>query len=229
MKEKKLSILVVDHFPLLAQALSKEFKSAENTEVEVAVHGQQALNLLMQNQYDITFLDVDLPTPNAWDILETLIEKDRKGSTKVVVVSSEANFDDLIRNYSEISGYMLKNASVIEWRTALVQLRKGERYYTNEIFPEVIQRLNAKNQDVDNPMRQITPQEFKVLKHVCRQMSSEEIANEMNLSINTIIRHRHSLKNKVGVKNSIGLALFALQNKIMKMEEMNYKQYQNGV
>ena len=59
-----------------------------------------------------------------------------------------------------------------------------------------------------------------VLQLICRQMSGPEIAKKMKLNIRTVEDYRLSIKKKLGVKNMVGVALYALVNEMVDIREL---------
>lgn len=63
----------------------------------------------------------------------------------------------------------------------------------------------------------ITSRETEIIKLICDQYSSEEIADKLCLSAKTVKRHRQIMFDKTGVKNVVGLVLFAIKNNIYSL------------
>jgi DNA-binding CsgD family transcriptional regulator len=63
----------------------------------------------------------------------------------------------------------------------------------------------------------ITPRETEVLKLICAEYTSAEIAEKLFISESTVNGHRNNLLLKIGCKNTAGLVLFAIRNKIFSI------------
>ena len=61
----------------------------------------------------------------------------------------------------------------------------------------------------------LTEQEKKVLAHVTNELSTAEIAEKMNISPHTVESYRKKLLKKLNVKNSVGLAMYAIKNRLV--------------
>jgi DNA-binding CsgD family transcriptional regulator len=61
----------------------------------------------------------------------------------------------------------------------------------------------------------LTERELEVLTLITKQYSSIEIADFLNISVNTVETHRKSLLRKINVKNAVGLAMYAVKNNIV--------------
>ena len=61
----------------------------------------------------------------------------------------------------------------------------------------------------------LTTREIEVLKLISQEYSSPEIARILNISQSTVDTYRKNLLKKTNVKNSVGLAMYAVKNKIV--------------
>jgi DNA-binding CsgD family transcriptional regulator len=62
-----------------------------------------------------------------------------------------------------------------------------------------------------------TASEIQIIKGICQQLTSEEISVRLGLSRRTVEDYRRNIQAKMGVKNSVGLALFAVRKGIVKL------------
>ena len=60
-----------------------------------------------------------------------------------------------------------------------------------------------------------------ILELICKQYSSAEIGEMLSLSTRTVDGHRNNLLLKTNSKNMAGLVIFAIQNKIINLEDSN--------
>lgn len=65
---------------------------------------------------------------------------------------------------------------------------------------------------------ELTLREIDVLRCVARGMLNKEIADELNISINTVLSHRKNIVAKLGIKTVSGLSLYAVMNGIVDRE-----------
>lgn len=64
---------------------------------------------------------------------------------------------------------------------------------------------------------ELTPIELKIMKLICRQKSSGEIADELGYSKRTIEGYRETLLRKTGSATVVGIVLYAVRNGIHKI------------
>ena len=72
-----------------------------------------------------------------------------------------------------------------------------------------------KNDDVE-----LSKREIDVLIAVAKGLMNKEIADQMNLSIHTVISHRKNITRKTGIKSVSGLTVYALLNNLIDETEV---------
>jgi len=64
------------------------------------------------------------------------------------------------------------------------------------------------------PKPELSQKEIDVIQLVCEEMTNKEIADRLNLSIRTIEGYRDRILEKIGARNSAGIVVYAIRNKI---------------
>jgi DNA-binding CsgD family transcriptional regulator len=62
---------------------------------------------------------------------------------------------------------------------------------------------------------QLTPREIEVVRLVAQDLADKEIADRMNISINTVAIHRTHIEHKIGAHSKVGIAVFAVEHHIL--------------
>lgn len=85
---------------------------------------------------------------------------------------------------------------------------------------ETLKRLTAL--PAISPSRsELTQREQEIVKCVVRGMSNKEIANRINLSVNTVMTHRRNIAAKLQIHSPAGLTIYALVSKLVKLDEIS--------
>ena len=66
----------------------------------------------------------------------------------------------------------------------------------------------------------LSDRETEVLQLLARGLSNKEIADKLNISINTAITHRKNIRQKTGIKTVSGLTIYAVTNKLVTLENL---------
>ena len=99
-------------------------------------------------------------------------------------------------------------------------MANDEQYFTDDIKEKMMQTLlnrpiKEKGSQDGVLITSLTKREREILKYVAQQYSTREIADELHISESTVETHRKNLMQKLKVKNSVGLAIFALKNEVI--------------
>lgn len=91
---------------------------------------------------------------------------------------------------------------------------------SGESIAEQIKNLSNSeihNNDVEH--EQLSEREIEVLKLIVKGFSNKEVADNLNISIHTVISHRKNISQKTGIKSQSGLTIYAISNKIILIED----------
>ena len=67
---------------------------------------------------------------------------------------------------------------------------------------------------------EFTETERGIMKAICKQMTTKEIAYQLHLSEKTIEQYSKKIKEKIDAKNLVGIALYAIKNKIVGLKDI---------
>ena len=89
----------------------------------------------------------------------------------------------------------------------------GEDYYSKNVENSIINLIHSKNSSDDYKKTiYFNEKELQLIKYLCEELNSEEIAKTMFLSKKTIDGLRLKIKNELNVRNSIGIVKYAIKN-----------------
>jgi DNA-binding CsgD family transcriptional regulator len=90
---------------------------------------------------------------------------------------------------------------------------------------EIMSIINAsidteKDKQEDIKTESLSERETHVLKLLVTGFSAKEIADRLNISVNTVISHRKNISQKTGIKSLAGLTIYAVTNKVISMSSL---------
>ena len=109
-------------------------------------------------------------------------------------------------------GYVLKKAKKAELEKAILTVAKGEKYFAEEI----LQILQIPEPIQENLPLGLTLREIEILTFIAKEYSSQQIAKELMISINTVESHRKHIYQKLNLKNLAGAIRFALNYRLIE-------------
>ena len=99
--------------------------------------------------------------------------------------------------------------------TAIESVDNSGVYFTQTDQEMLKQYMNSRSKKITlNTNENLSAREIEVLKLICSEHTNQEIADRLFLSKRTIESHRQRILEKVGAKNTVGLVVYAIANKI---------------
>lgn len=206
---KDLKIYLVDDHSLFREGLHFLLSNSEYvSEIHEAANGKEFLTGLKTFHPDIVLMDIDMPLMNG--VEATLEAIQNNADLKVIALSmySDENF------YTEMieagaKGFLLKNSRFNDVQTAIMEVYKGNNYFSPEILSLIIRGLNRKS--IAPISKDLTKRELEVLLNICQGLSNQEIAEQLYISKRTVDKHRENILLKTQSKNTAELVVYAIK------------------
>ncbi|MDG1422698.1 MAG: response regulator transcription factor [Flavobacteriaceae bacterium] len=218
--KNKIRVHIADDHKILIEGIIAVINTEKSIEVEgYSLTGKQVIEWIESNSADILILDINMPEYDGIEVLKFF--KQKKITQKVIILSS---YDDvkLVQEMINLgaNGFLSKNSAGLHIIEAINAVYHGEQYFSDTIKNNLIKLYTGKNitsgkRPESTILNSLTPRELEVLKLITDEYSSPEIAGILNISQSTVDTYRKSLLKKTNVKNSIGLAMYAVKNNII--------------
>lgn len=86
---------------------------------------------------------------------------------------------------------------------------------------EIVYIDKAPNDTLEKEMPDVlSDREKDILIHVAKGLSNKEIADALCLSVHTVATHRRNIANKLQIHSSVGLAIYAIANKLVDLQDI---------
>jgi DNA-binding NarL/FixJ family response regulator len=185
--------------------------------VAEADNGMQLLTLLKHVQPDVILLDIQMPI---MDGITTLPEIKKLYPEVKVVMLTMHNDHSMISKLMELgaNAYLTKNSDSEVIYEAVKTVFQQEYYFNTLTNKALIDGLRVKRQ-TENALptdAKLTDKEVTILKLMCEEKSTKEIADMVDLSPRTVEAIRDKLKTKTGAKSMAGLVMFAVKTGIIE-------------
>ena len=218
--KNKISVHIADDHKILIEGIIAVINTDEFIEVEgYSLTGKQVIEWIKSNSADILILDINMPEYDGIEVLKFF--KQKKITQKVIILSS---YDDvkLVQEMINLgaNGFLSKYSAGLHIIEAINAVYHGDQYFSDAIKNNLIKLYTGENittgkRPESTILNSLTPRELEVLKLITNEHSSLEIAGILNISQSTVDTYRKSLLKKTNVKNSIGLAMYAVKNNII--------------
>lgn len=221
MKTKIIRVHIADDHQILIDGIVAVLKKEEDIEVVGhSLNGQQVLDWFSVNEADLLVLDINMPEVDGIEVLKKFQEIGKNIS--IIVLSS---YDDvkLVKEVIKMGadGFLAKKCAGENITQAIRTVSKGEQYFSESVQKDMLALISGKKakkvpQNQDGIfVSSLTDRELEVLKLISYELNSREIADKLNISTSTVDTYRKNLLKKLKVKNSVGLAMYAVKNKIV--------------
>lgn len=216
-----LKIVLADDEPLFRNGIA--FLLQREPDIEVvfeASNGVEVLSYLSgaDQQPDIIIMDLKMPGLNGVETTKAVCEQ--YPEIRIIALTSY-NTKLFIANMinTGAASYLVKNTTPKELLKTIREVA-SKGYYYDELVLEVIKEdlHTLKKSSFDN--WELTSREKEIIKLICMQLSTKEIAEKLFINHRTVEGHRNNLLLKTQSKNMAGLVVFALQNDILKLEDL---------
>lgn len=138
-----------------------------------------------------------------------------------VVVLTSSPINESIRQMVELGalGHVTKFAGAEEVHEAIQAVYKREPYFCLECAQRFSEMISRKDPEPAHQLQVFSEREREIIRMICQEFTSKEIAGVLNLSKRTIEGHRSRIMNKTGAKSTAGIIIYAVEHKIYQCME----------
>jgi NarL family two-component system response regulator LiaR len=204
-KSDNIRILIVDDHPIVRQGLA-ELLIPRNGMMVVgeAENGRQAVEMTQQLKPDLILMDMIMPELNGAEA--TALIKEIDPGARILFLTSFGN-EDILEDALQAGaqGFLLKDSPPDDLLQAIRTVYQGQLI----LPPQLALKLINKPDPEGELKADLTDREREVMSAVKRGMSNKEIAEQLNISINTVRSHIRNLLRKLDLTNRTQLAIYA--------------------
>lgn len=204
-------IILVDDHTMFLNGLESILKNMKDVAL-TATYTDPAVLLenLEKDAPDLVITDISMPGINGITLMKKLRNLNPAIQIMVLSMHNEAAMVKTVLKENP-QGYLLKNTDQEELFLAITTIREGNRYYSPSVQAVLIDDI----QGVAAPQASIIPvlsqREKDVLLLIVQECTTQEIADRLFLSGNTVETYRQNLLRKLDAKNSAGIVAKAYQ------------------
>jgi len=199
--------LIVDDCAPLRMGTRRILEQAEKIRViGEAGNGSLALALIARTQPDVVLLDVRLPDLCGMEVAAMAREQ---GYTARILAYTSHQDDEYVRGMmaSGVLGYVLKEESPEKIIEAVLTVGRSGRWFSRAVLERIAEwRINPP------ASLEFTVMEERVLRLLTRDLTNQEIADELCLEETTVRFHLRNIFAKLRVKTRAGAAVWAVRN-----------------
>src|SRR4051795_6251665 len=201
---RRLRVILADDDPLVRRVLREALQDAGLTVIAEAATGRETVELALHYRPDV--LVVDLVMPDG-DGLQAIRRIKTAGVTDIlmVVLTSSANDDEAVAALrAGAVGFLTKDVALDGLGRVLQGVMEGEAAVSRRLSRVVIDRLRSAPESRVGlrPVRsRLSPREWEVLDMMCEEKSTDEMADILVLSVETVRSHIKHILSKLDVRS----------------------------
>jgi two-component system invasion response regulator UvrY len=203
----EIGILLVDDHPVVREGyrrlLERQPGLRISAEAEDAASAYQAYRRVSP---DVVIMDLSLPGAGGLEAMRHIRQWDRAARILVFTMHGGAAFA-LKAFEAGAVGYITKSSAPAELVRAVATVAKGGRALSEDIAREIAaERLSNRATLVDD----LAPRETEILRLVASGLTTEQIAESLNLSPKTVQNYHYQIKSKIGARTDAHLVWLAI-------------------
>jgi DNA-binding NarL/FixJ family response regulator len=213
-----IRIGIVDDDLLMAELLGDYFLRSGGFGVTLqAISGKAFLTMFKARckPPDVLLINLRMADGSGLEVLQTMLKLPH---TMKIVVLSSAYRPEFVGQLLSLgaSSYTSKTIIGQQLRDIVEEVYAVGHYWTAEQMRYLRLQISPSAPKLHLPTQNgLSSREIEVLKLLCQQLTTREIADRMSVSVKTVETHKANLLVKTALRNSVGLVVYAIQNGIV--------------
>jgi len=200
---RPIEIVLAEKNPLLQTSLVKLFSEDDRfCLIAVAADGERFLSTMERLAFDVGVIGWEMPYLDGRGVLQAL--RNRPDAPRVIVYTGSQN-PDVARQAMALgaAGFCSKNEPPSQLMETITAVAGGRM-----VFPFIdVARLAA------DPFAGLTPREREMLSALAGGLTNQQMAVQLEISLNTVKFHLKNLYDKLGVSNRAQAVAFYLKGR----------------
>ena len=210
-----IRILIADDHAIVREGLKQIV--AEETDMKVSGevgNAAELIELVEKSKYDIVILDINMPGRSGLDALKDL--KKIKPELPVLILSMFSEDQYGLRAIKAgASGYLKKVSAPTELVIAIRKIVSGSKYINQQLADKLASDYSEKNKQ--SLHSNLSDREYQIMCLIASGRTTEEIANDLSIGIQTVYTYRNRILEKMNLKSNVELTQYVIQNKLIEI------------
>ena len=209
-----IKVLIADDHALFREGLKKVI--GQHSDIEVlgeASNGQEALEKVWKEDFDVLLLDISMPGRSGIDILKEIKNAKHQPKPKILMLSMHPEEQYAVRALKAgASGYLTKESAPDEIIEAIRRVSLGLKYVTLSLAEKLAIELEF---DSEKPLHeQLSDREYQVMQMIARGHTIKKIAEKLFLSSRTISTYKSRILEKLNIKNNADIISYIKEHNL---------------
>jgi two-component system competent response regulator ComA len=205
-----IQVLLVDDHPSIMEGTKMLLEQEGDMEVYLANSGEEALELVRTQYFDVMLFDLHIPDLNGIDLAKQVLSVVTNARI-IIYTGFEFNNHFNLMIESGISGFLLKTANKEQLIAAVRCALRGEVILPLSLVKQLRRTTISVSERAENETISISNLEYEILKEISKGKSNKEIAETVIMSQRSLEYCLTSLFQKLSVKSRIEAVMRAKQ------------------
>jgi two-component system invasion response regulator UvrY len=207
MKPRQIRVLLVDDHAIVREGYRCLLEKQGSVQVVgEAADGAEAYRLFQELVPDVIVMDLSMPGQGGVEAIRHIRQRDPRARILAFSMHQSAAFAVKAME-AGAKGYVTKSSPPDVLIRALFEAAAGRC----ALSPDISHELALSRVGSSDPLDELSPREFEILRMLVEDKSPRDIAGALNLSYKTVCNYHYQIKSKLGAKSDIGLVRLALQ------------------
>jgi DNA-binding NarL/FixJ family response regulator len=209
-----LSILIADDHAVVRAGLRTLLESRPSWQIcAEAADGRDAVEKAAKHKPHIAILDIGMPLLNGVESARQI--RKSSPSTEILILTMHES-DDLVQQVVEAGarGYILKDEADRVLLDAVHALSQHKPFFSVRVSEAAV--ISEASDSSKSSRSRLTPREREILQLLAEGKSNKEVANLLNISVNTAEAHRANIMLKLDFHSLAELVMYAIRNNIIQ-------------
>jgi len=214
-----IKIVLVDDHRIFRDGLKSLLSEVDFIEViGEASGGSELLELLKKIKPDLVIVDISMKDISGIEVSKQITSL--YPEIKIMILSMHTNEEFVINAIKAgVNGYLSKDASKEELLDAIKIIHEGGECYSKMVsdnfLKSYVKKYKAEHSLLEN--KTLTQRELEILKLAAVGLTNKEIADKLFISNKTVDCHKNNIVQKLKLKNTAEMVLYAVKNKIIEV------------
>ena len=216
MEKKNIKVMIADDHGVFRTGLRVLLSNIKNIEVVgEAGNGQELVRRSTELSPDVILTDISMPVMDGIAATKELCR--RKNGSRVIVLSAHGREEPILQMLEAGAlGYVLKSADSEEISEAISTVYNHKPYFCREVTERLTEIVSKNYQSPLKNNASFTDREKDIMRLICNEFTSKEIAYTLHLSKRTVEGHRTRIMDKIGAKSIAGIITYSVEKGIYK-------------
>ncbi len=211
MEIKSDLIYIADDHIMVAQGISSLLQQLGYNNIRIFTNGEEVIKACRSKIPDWIFLDIYMPEGDGISTLKKLRENDYKMRIVMLSMTADKKYIDTSMEHGA-NAYLHKSCDAHEISKAMMSIENKNKYISDAVNYINTSTIKVNINSEFYLKEALTKREVEILNKYCDGFTTEEISQQLFLSIATVDTHKKNIMHKFGASTLSKLVAIAIKN-----------------